>query len=77
MPNPLDFEYQCSRCGKHTPREQLTVKKAVFVTPGEGGKTLRSRVTDHLCPTCIIADPDWCRPPKQKIEFVPVVAGAM
>lgn len=65
------FEYQCTRCGKATSRSQLTIKRSVFMTPGEGAKTLRSRVTDHLCPSCVVADPDWKRPANQKIAFEP------
>jgi hypothetical protein len=67
------FEYQCTRCGKPTPRSELTIKRAVFMTPGEGAKTLRSRVTDHLCPVCVAGDGDWRRPANQRIEYEPVV----
>jgi predicted RNA-binding Zn-ribbon protein involved in translation (DUF1610 family) len=67
------FEYQCSRCGRSTPRAELTIKRVVFMTPGEGAKTLRARVTDHLCPRCVAGDEDWRRPPNQKIEYVPAV----
>lgn len=65
------FEYQCTRCGKPTKRSELVIKRAVFMTPGEGAKTLRSRVTDHLCPTCTISDQDWQRPANQKVEYHP------
>lgn len=63
------FDYQCTRCGKSTPRDELTIKRAVFMTPGEGAKTLRSRVTSHLCPTCVAGDADWRRPANQRIEY--------
>lgn len=66
---PEKFEYQCTRCGRSCPRAQLTIKRAVFMTPGEGAKTLRSRVTEHLCPTCVAGDPDWKRPANQRIEY--------
>jgi hypothetical protein len=37
------------------------VKKAVFLTMGEGGRTIRSRVTDWLCGRCAASDVDWNR----------------
>jgi hypothetical protein len=37
------------------------VKKAVFLTMGEGGRTIRSRVTDWLCGRCAAGDDDWNR----------------
>lgn len=54
--------YGCTRCGADTVRNLLTVKKAVFLEMGEGGRTLRSRVTDWLCPECVAKDADWNRP---------------
>jgi hypothetical protein len=53
--------YACTRCGEPKTRDQLMVKKAVFLTMGEGGRTIRSRVTDWLCGRCASADPDWNR----------------
>lgn len=53
--------YACTRCGQVKSRDQLMVKKAVFLTMGEGGRTIRSRVTEWLCGTCAADDPDWNR----------------
>lgn len=60
-------EYVCTKCGKSEQRSLLTVKKAVFLEMGEGGATVRSRVTDWLCPPCVAKDEDWNRE-----KFVPV-----
>lgn len=54
-------EYKCSSCGKIEQREELVVKKALFVTMGAGSSTVRSRVVAWLCPTCRVEDPDWVR----------------
>lgn len=58
-------EYRCSRCGRGEPegvnRDVLVVKKVMFVGMGEGSRTLRSRVTDWLCPDCVVIDDDWRR----------------
>lgn len=56
-------DYRCTRCGAPRPRESLVVKKATFARMGEGAKLIRSRVTDWLCPSCTVADPDWNRTP--------------
>jgi hypothetical protein len=53
--------YACTRCGQIKSRDQLMVKKAVFLTMGEGGRTIRSRVTDWLCGRCAAGDDDWNR----------------
>lgn len=58
-------EYRCTRCGEVPtkegvePRDLLTVKKILFVEMGAGGRSIRSRVADWLCPSCVVADPDW------------------
>lgn len=62
-------EYRCTRCGTipvhrdgpevAEPRDLLTVKKILFVEMGAGGRSLRSRVADWLCPACVAGDPDW------------------
>jgi hypothetical protein len=62
-------EYRCTRCGTIpevpenmpdlSPRDFLTVKKILFVEMGAGGRSLRSRVAEWLCPPCVAADPDW------------------
>jgi hypothetical protein len=66
--------YTCTRCDTETPRDDLTVKKASFFLMGVGGKAVRSRVVDHLCPTCLVADTDWNRPkfdaPGNKVQVV-------
>jgi hypothetical protein len=59
----VDPNYECSRCGKPTRREMITVKRAVFLEMGERARTIRARVVDWLCPECVAADVDWNRPP--------------
>lgn len=54
-------DYKCTRCGKPTERSLLTVKKVVFLEMGLGGRTIRSRVVDWLCPHDIALDDDWNR----------------
>lgn len=61
-------------CGRTVERELLTVKRAVFMEPGEGAKTLRSRVIAHLCPECVAKDLDWNRPPHQRLVAVESMA---
>lgn len=58
-----DTLYICSGCNTPTKREHLTVKKAVFLTMGAGGQTIRSRVRHWLCPACLIEDGDYQAPP--------------
>lgn len=60
--------YRCTRCGTKPgggtdveARELLTVKKVSFNEMGIGGRTLRSRVVDWLCPECVRSDPDYNR----------------
>lgn len=53
------IDYRCTRCKTATKREELTVKRAVFLTMGEKPKTLRSRVVEWLCKTCLVSDPAW------------------
>jgi hypothetical protein len=53
--------YVCTRCGRSPGRDSLTVKRVMFTTMGEGPRTLRSRVIDWLCDTCLEADADWHR----------------
>lgn len=59
MPNSPN--YACTRCHTPTSREQLTVKLAMFREMGEGARTVRSRVIDWLCATCLDSDPDFNR----------------
>jgi predicted RNA-binding Zn-ribbon protein involved in translation (DUF1610 family) len=51
--------YRCSGCGRDTVREDLTVKRTVFLTFGRNPSTLKSRVTAWLCPDCKMGDADW------------------
>lgn len=60
-----ELNYSCTRCKKNTPRDELTVKKSVFLEMGELARTIRSRVVDWLCPECVVKDLDWRRPPNQ------------
>lgn len=53
--------YKCMSCGKTTPREKLTVKRAIFAVMGAGGRIKRSRTLGFLCPKCLDADPDYNR----------------
>lgn len=56
-------DYKCSNleCGKPTTRDDLTVRKVTFLEMGAGGKTIRSRVSGWLCPSCVVKDDDWNR----------------
>ena len=62
-------------------RELLTVKKVVFLEMGEGGRTVKSRVTAWLCPTCTATDPDWNRekfnPPRPQGFLPPLMKDAV
>lgn len=58
---PTNYSYDCSRCGSHSQRELLTVKRVQFVEMGEGATTKRSRVLEWLCPSCLAQDPDFLR----------------
>lgn len=51
----------CSKCSASIDREELVVKRAMFVEFGTGGKTIRSRVVAWLCPACLKKDTDWAR----------------
>lgn len=62
MANQPDYKCSAPECGKPTPREDLTVKKVTFLEMGAGGKTIRSRTSDWLCPSCVASDLDWLRP---------------
>lgn len=65
--------YGCTRCQKVKDRNQLIVKKALFVEMGEGSSTVRSRVTDWLCPDCLHKDTDFNRekfsPPRVEVQI--------
>lgn len=51
--------YKCTGCGNEVTREDLTVKHAVFKTPGSGPKVIKSRTVGWLCPSCVNQDADW------------------
>lgn len=67
-------DYRCTRCGVKpqseletegepvSARELLTVKKVSFLEMGAGGRSIRSRVLDWLCPVCVAGDPDFQLP---------------
>lgn len=61
-------EYKCTKCHKPTPREQLVVKKIMFLGMGAGGRTMRTRVRDWLCPQCVTKDNDWRQPAGVGVE---------
>ena len=64
---PRGQKYTCTHCGQEYERTALTVKKVTFVEMGAGGKLVRSRVAEWLCPSCTIKDPDWNLPPSTGI----------
>ena len=53
------IRYTCTKCGRDTPREDLTVKRVVFADMGERAKYRRARVVAWLCPECLEIDPVW------------------
>lgn len=65
MPTPSRFTYKCTNCNARTSRDNLTVKKAVFLRMGEGGATIKSRVVQWLCKACLLSDEDFNRPTLQ------------
>lgn len=60
-------DYRCTKCGRGEEagitRDDLVVKKVLFTTMGMGPHTVRSRVTDWLCPQCLVQDEIWNRYP--------------
>ncbi len=62
-------DYSCTGCGLSKKRDELTVKKVVFLEMGAGARTKRSRVVDWLCNECLESDPTFIMPaftpPKQ------------
>lgn len=66
--------YECTNCGTATKRDLLTAKKVSFLEMGVGGRTIRSRVTGWLCPSCVKKDEDYNREPfrGQNAKRVPV-----
>lgn len=70
-------DYFCSKCGKKTDRDKLTVKKAVFTDMGTRARTHKSRVISHLCPDCLRADEHWNKEAfsEPEMEAMPEVIG--
>ena len=60
------LSYDCTSCGRTTARDDLTVKRAQFVTMGMGATNLRSRVIAWLCPPCLEKDREWNLPERHK-----------
>lgn len=60
-----EYEYYCTGCNRPTKRDLLTAKKVLFNEIGKGGRTLRSRTVDWLCPDCVKQDPAWLLEPNQ------------
>jgi hypothetical protein len=58
--------YRCTKCKRDCKRAELTVKKAVFLEMGEGARTVRSRVMEWLCESCLEVDPEY-----NKEKFAP------
>lgn len=55
-------KYECSVCHNEVGRDNLTVKKCVFLEMGAGARTKRARVLDWLCNECLHLDPIWNEP---------------
>lgn len=59
------IQYKCEDCGAEFSYEDsrtgLLVKRAVWVTMGEGGRHRHGRATKWQCVACAEADPDWKR----------------
>jgi hypothetical protein len=62
LTNDPPSRYKCSVCRRPTPRDRLTVKRALFLGFGRNSKSLRSRVVAWLCDECREVDEDWTRP---------------
>lgn len=67
---PRQTDYRCTMCGEEPKdefgthsRDLLMAKKVVFYAVGNfGQKVHRSRVTDRLCPACLVKDAAWQQP---------------
>lgn len=53
----------CTLCGNSFPREQITVIRTVFCTPGRPYRTVKSRTTAWACDTCRDTIPGWLSEP--------------
>lgn len=66
----MAYVYECSVCKRGEAdgitRDDLVVKKVLFLTMGAGANTIASRVTGWLCEPCLFADEDWNREPHQR-----------
>jgi hypothetical protein len=67
----LQRDYFCTKCGKKTDRDKLTVKKAVFTDMGSKARTHKSRVVARLCnrDTCLPKDAEWNIPAYKEPEY--------
>lgn len=54
-----EIVYKCSVCDHVRPRDELIVKRAVFLEMGRNAKQLKSRVVAWVCKSCIEDDEDW------------------
>ena len=54
--------YVCTECKQPTPREGLVVKKITFTEMGESSRTIRTRVAQWLCATCLARDEYYNQP---------------
>lgn len=50
---------QCTQCGKSYRKGLLTAVKVTFMGIGLNGKVIKSRITDWLCPGCVVKHPAW------------------
>lgn len=55
--------YECTRCKTPCERELLMARSVNFKLMGEGGRLIKSRTSDWLCPACVKVDPDYTAPP--------------
>lgn len=68
--------YKCTRCGEapsennDISRDMLVSKTAVFKSVGFKGKTIRSRVVDWLCPSCLEQDSNYATGERSFIDTV-------
>lgn len=56
-------DYSCEDCGRATDRDELLVKRCVWLRLGRKGKQIKSRAVKWVCNDCAAVDPDWNRRP--------------
>lgn len=64
------FNYNCTKCGVPSTREELTTKTAVFKETGLNGKVLRQRVMNWLCKDCLQKDEHYNSPERSFVNKV-------